>query len=186
MHKHLLVAAIATAALTSIAAVAKDAAPPAPMAMPAELAQLDFFVGTWQCSGKTFANPMGPAHATTASVHAARTVGGRWLHLTYDENKTAANPTPYHAGVYMGYDGAQKKFVQYCLDVAGGHCTQSSAGWNGDSLVFEGTSRGDGGESGARDTFTKKGSNEVTHTGEMQGADQKWMKLDEETCHKGK
>jgi hypothetical protein len=186
MLKQLIGAALATAALTSIAAVAKEAAPPAPMAMPAELAQLDFFAGTWQCSGKAFASPMGPEHATAATVHAARAVGGRWIHLSYDENKTAASPMPYHAGVYLGYDGAQKKFVQYCVDVTGGHCTQSSAGWSGDSFVFEGTSSGDGGESGARDTFTKKGSNQVTHMGEMQGPDQKWMKLDEETCHKVK
>lgn len=189
MLRHLICAAVAAAALTSMAATAKDemkSAAPAPMAMPAELAQLDFFVGNWQCSGKSFASPMGPEHATTASVHAAKAVGGRWVHLTYDENKTAANPMPFHAAVYMGYDGSQKKFVQYCLDVAGGHCSMSSTGWNGDVMVFEGTSNGDAGESGARDTFTKKGANQVTHMGEMQGTDKQWMKTDEETCHKGK
>jgi hypothetical protein len=37
-----------------------------------------------------------------------------------------------------------------------------------------------------RDTFTKKGTNQVMHTGEMQGDDKQWVKTDEETCHKGK
>ena len=34
----------------------------------------------------------------------------------------------------------------------------------------------------ARDTFTKKSATEMTHKGEMQGPDGKWMAGDEETC----
>jgi hypothetical protein len=35
--------------------------------------------------------------------------------------------------------------------------------------------------SNARDTFTKKGTNEVTHMGELE-SEGKWMKLGQETC----
>lgn len=183
MRKLLVTAGLAALALSSIAS-AKEAAPAAPP-LPPELKQYDFFVGTWHCSGKTFATPMGPEHATTATVRAHKAVGGRWVQLTYDENKTAANPVPYHAGVYLGYDSAKKIFVENCHDGFGGYCMQTGSGWNGDVMVFEGMEQGMGEGGMARDTFTKKGTKELVHTGEMQGADKKWMKIDEETCRKG-
>jgi hypothetical protein len=191
MRTHTLLIAAATAlALAPFALVAKEdtkAQAPAMSAMPAELAQLDVFAGHWNCSGKAFANPMGPEHATTATVHAARAVGGRWMQAAYDENQSAANPMPFHAVMYMGYDVGQKKFVAMCFDNFGGECSQTADGWNGDELVFEGTAHGDDGKTwGARDTFTKKGTAELMHAGEMQGEDKAWIKLDEETCHKGK
>ena len=175
---------IAVLVLMSLPLLAKDAPPPA--GPPPELAQVAFFEGTWNCTGKTFANPMGPEHATTATVHGAKAVGGMWMHITYDENKTAANPMPYHVGVYMGYDAAKKIFVENCVDTFGSYCTQSGSGWSGDTMKFEGTGNGGGKQFGTRDTFTKKGTSQVTHTGEMQGDDKQWIKTDEETCHKGK
>ena len=184
MVKQLFSGTIAALALMSTPLLAKDA--PAPAAAPPELAQVAFFEGTWNCTGKTFANPMGPEHATVATVHGAKAVGGMWVHLTYDENKTAANPMPFHVGVYMGYDAAKKTFVQSCVDVFGGYCTQNGNGWSGDTMKFEGTGNAGGKQFGVRDTFTKKGANQVTHTGEMQGDDKQWIKTDEEICHKGK
>jgi hypothetical protein len=114
-------------------------------------------------------------------VHATRAVGDLWIHVTYDENKSAENPSPVHAGVYMGYDAALKKFVQGCVDSFGGYCTQSSPGWNGDTLAFDGTANGTGKAETVRDTFVKKGANELTHTGEMGGS-----QVDTETCKRVK
>ncbi|HET7063371.1 MAG TPA: DUF1579 family protein [Rudaea sp.] len=183
MLKHVLFGTIATLALSSLASAD---APPAPPSPPAELAQLDFFVGTWNCSGKAFATPMGPEHATTATVHAAKEVGGRWVRTNYDENKTAANPMPYHVVAHFGYDSAKKQFVNSCVDVFGGYCTTTSSGWNGDTMIFEGPVNGMPEPGSGRDTFTRKGANQLTHMGEMQGPDKKWIKTDEETCRKGK
>jgi len=182
MFKQRLLIAAALAVASSMAYA--DA--PQPPRAPAEFAQLDFFVGTWHCSGKAFASPMGPEHATTASVNTAKAVDGHWLHVTYDEHKTAANPVPYHVGVYMGYDAGKKEFVQGCVDNMGGYCTENSQGWSGDTISFEGTGHGDGKTFGVRDNFTRKDANEFIHSGEMQGEDKKWMKLDEETCHRAK
>jgi hypothetical protein len=188
MLKHAFTGTIAALALTTLSVAAKEApaAAPAPPAVPVEIDQLDFFAGTWSCSGKAFANPMMKEHATEGTVHAARSVGKRWMHVSYEEKKSAANPMPYHAGVYMGYDSAKKTFVQNCVDNFGGYCSQSGGGWNGDTMVFEGISNGSGNAIGVRDTFTRKGANQLTHMGEMQGDDKKWNKTDEETCHKGK
>ncbi|HSE12141.1 MAG TPA: DUF1579 family protein [Rudaea sp.] len=183
MFKQLIPGTMIAALVLAPALSAKDA--PAPAAPP-EVAQVAFFAGTWNCTGKTFASPMGPEHATAATVHGTMAVGGMWMNIAYDEKKTAANPTPYHAGIYMGFDAGAKKFVEGCFDNFGGYCTQSGSGWNGDTMTFEGTSNSGGKQFGARDTFTKKGANQVTHTGEMQGDDKQWIKTDEETCHKGK
>jgi hypothetical protein len=198
MHKKILAAVITAFALSSSTAFAADAAakPKPASAKPAapaeekplrpELDSLDFFVGNWTCTGKTFASPMGPEHETSAKVHASKEVGDLWIHITYDENKTAANKMPYHAGVYMGYDAATKKFVEGCVDNFGGYCTQSSGGWNGEVITFEGTANGSGQPIGVRDTFIKQGAKELVHAGEMQGADKKWAQSDKETCHRTK
>jgi hypothetical protein len=188
MSRHLFaaLAALCISPCLSAADAAKPAAPAdsAP-GLPAEQAQLDFFLGTWSCTGKTFASEMGPEHATAAVVHAAKAVGDRWIHIAYDEKKTAVNANPYHAGVYMGYDAGKKQFVEGCVDNFGGYCTQSGSGWSGDNLVFEGTANGSGQTLAVRDTFTKKDPAQLTHTGEMQGADKQWTKTDEENCRKG-
>lgn len=178
----LFVFALALAALPALAEEKKMEMPKPP----AELSQVQYFDGTWGCSGTGFASPFGPEHKTAATVHGATTVGGMWVHLTYDEKKTAANPMPVHAAMYMGYDAAQKIFVLGCFDSFGGYCTQTSKGWNGDTMAFEGTGNVGGQKPGVRDTFVKKGADEVVHTGEMQGEGGKWMKLDEETCRKTK
>ena len=187
MLKHYFSGTIATLLLSAMPLMAKDAAAPAAApAAPPELAQLAIFHGTWSCTGKAFASPMGPEHATEATVHGTNAVGDRWVHVAYEEKKTAANPMPFHAGIYMGFDSGKKKFVEGCFDGMGGYCTQTSSGWDGDTMVFEGTASGGEKSSGARDTFVKKGANELTHTGSMQGDDKQWVKTDEETCHKAK
>jgi len=179
----LLLVACAACANPLLAKEAAKAAP-APAAVPPEQAQLDYFVGQWHCNGTAFASPMGPEHKTTAMLRASKAVGDRWLHITYDEDKSAQNPTPYHAGLYLGYDAGKKTIVSNCYDVMGGHCSESGTGWNGDALVLEGTAEGDGNTTPVRETLTRKGPNELVHSGEMQGPDKKWAKVDEETCKK--
>ncbi len=106
------------------------------------------------------------------------------LVIHYDETKTAASPMPYHVLQVVGWDPAQKAFASVCFDNFSSSCTQTSPGWKGDALVFEGTALMGDQKMGARDTFTKVSATEMTHKGEMQGADGKWSAGDEETCHK--
>jgi hypothetical protein len=173
--------AVATLAGGPLLAEDKPAAPPKPAA---EMSQLAYFNGNWGCTGKAFASPFGPEHATEAKVMARPAMGGFWYGMHYDETKTAANPAPYHAMMIMGFDPGQKMFVSNCFDSMGGGCSQTSAGWKGDVLAFEGTSVFMGKKGGARDTFTKISATEVKHAAEMQGPDGKWIQTDEETCTK--
>lgn len=181
MRKHLYCGMIAAIALVPMASPAAD-----PPATPAGLAELGIFLGHWSCSGKAMPPPDSKEHATKAVVYGSKAVGGRWLHLTYDERKSKANPSPYHVGVYLGYDTAKKDFVLNCVDNTGGYCTEHSTGWSGDTIVFEGTGNADGRQFGSRDTFVRQGTHRLTHTGAMQGSDQKWSEIDQETCRRSK
>ncbi len=175
--------ASALLALATLPALAEDkpAGPPKP---PAELAQLSYFLGTWNCSGKTFASPMGPEHATEGKASFAHVLGGYWYAFHYAEVKTAANPMPYHAAGFWGYDPGEKVFLERCHDSFGGWCGITSKGWVGDVLTFEGMGSMGAQKMGMRDIFTKKGPSEVVHSSEMQGSDGKWIKTDEESCTK--
>lgn len=176
-----LLAVAALLVTPSLRAEDKPAGPPKPAP---EMSQLAYFAGTWNCSGKTFATPMGPEHATTGVARGQMSLGGFRLVINYDETKTAANPMPFHVLQVIGWDAGQKAFDSVCFDAFGGSCAQTSPGWKGDALVFEGSANMGGQKMGARDTFTKVSANELKHMGEMQGPDGKWMTGDEETCHR--
>lgn len=143
--------------------------------------ELQPFIGTFQCTGTTFASPMGPEHPTKATVHGTWTLGGAWLEIRYTETKTAKNPHPYGVLALWGYDEQPKAFVAGSVDNMGGYGTSQSPGWDGDKLVFTGPMHGGGATMNARDTFTRVGKNEIDHEGEME-VNGTWQKLDKETC----
>ncbi len=172
---------LAALAAAPLFAEDKPMGPPKPAP---EMSQLSYMVGTWNCAGKAFASPFGPEHASKGVAHAQMALGGFRLVIHYDETKTAANPMPFHVLQVVGWDHAQKAFDSHCFDSFGGACTQTTSGWKGDALVFEGTGLMGGQKMGARDTFTKVSATEMKHKGEMQGADGTWMTGDEETCRK--
>jgi Protein of unknown function (DUF1579) len=163
--------------LFAVPAFAQAPPPPAP-----EVAQLKAFDGTFSCTGQAPASPFGPAHKTEATVKGGADFGGYWFILRYDEKKTAENPHPTAAQLTWGYDGAQKKLVGNCIDSFGTICHETSAGWQGDTMVWEGEAIAGGQKTGVRDTFSRKGTT-IHHKGEMQ-SEGKWMVLDEETCVK--
>jgi hypothetical protein len=173
---------MATSAVTALAADK----PAGPMAPPAELSQLSFLSGVWSCKGTDFASPMGPEHATEGVARGAMAVGGHWLHVTYDEKSTRANPVPAHFGMYFGFDTAEKKFVESCFDSFGGRCLQFSDGWQNDTLTLEGTQTSEGQKIRVRDVFTRKGANGLGHYSEMQNESGNWVKMDEESCTRSK
>lgn len=177
-------ALLATPVARSEDAKKPEGAMAAPKPAP-ELAQLKPFLGSWNCSGKAFASPMGPEHSSKGSLSTRMDLGGFWYAIHYDEMKTKENPSPFRVAAFWGYDSAQKKFVAVSVDGMGGYGTSTSAGWEGDKMVFTGDYAGMGpNKMPGRDTFTKKGDNEISHMGEISMAEGQWMKTDEETCHR--
>jgi Protein of unknown function (DUF1579) len=160
-------------------AASTPATGPAP---PPEMAQLKIFEGAAKCTGTQSATDFGPEHPTNAVVRGRSELGGFWLTLRYDERKTKANPNPTHALYALGYDASAKQFVSTVFDGFGGRGAETASGWDGDKLTFTGDYVLAGKKLGYRETFTKKGEREIDHLGEIQGADGKWVTLDQETC----
>jgi len=167
---------LASCALPALAAEA----PPMPAPGP-EYGQLAFFAGEWSCTGRADESPMGPAHATAATVHVKKELGGFWYTGQYEETKTSGNQHPMHFAFFWGYDSAAKVFTLDGFDTMGGRSHETATGWQDGKLVFDGTSAGNGPPTPFRDTFTKKDNATLEHSGEMQ-VEGKWVHLDQETC----
>jgi hypothetical protein len=167
---------------SSAAAGPSAAAPMAPMEAPKPnpaLDQIKYFAGTWSCTGMAWVD--GKEHNTTGKVTMAWDLDNFFMDLRYQERKTAANPHPITAVEHWGYSDELKRLIAGQVDSMGGYGTQSSAGWEGDSMVWTGDSHTMGMKVPTRDTFVRKGVDEVTHLGESQ-MNGSWVKQDQETC----
>jgi hypothetical protein len=153
---------------------------------PSPASQLEAFVGDGTCTGNMMAMSKNPGHATTAKYRGEKTLDGRWVVIRYEEDQTAANPKPFKIVQYFGYDATKKRFVSVIVDNNSGvgYSTSFSRGWNGDAIIFDESATMDGKQASYRDTFTTGESGTVSHTGTMQDKNGKWVKTDEETCHK--
>lgn len=164
-------------------AIGQASAQPAVASSPSN--QLDGFVGDGICTGNMMAMGKNPGHATTAKYHSEKMLGGHWVAMHYDEDQTAANPKPFSVVQYVGYDAANKHFVTVLFDNSGeSYGTGVSSGWKGNTITFdESIAMGDK-RASFRDTFTNGVSGMSSHTGTMRDKSGKWVKTDEETCHK--
>lgn len=126
---------------------------------------------------------MPPEHATRAWIHVISTLGGFWIDSDYSEDRTSQNPHPNAGKVHWGFDEGAQKFTGYAIDNNGGINSLESDGFQGDTIVWRGTARTAAGTFATRDTFARKSSTGILHTGEafLNGV---WVKLDEETCRK--
>lgn len=148
--------------------------------------QLDGFVGDGTCTGQMMAVGKRSAHATTGKFHGEKTLDDHWVVIHYEEDRTAANPKPFSVTQYIGYDAAKKHFVTVLFDNSGsGYDTGVSSGWKGKTITFDETVPAGGPHATFRDTFTNGDSGMSSHTGTMLDEHGKWVKTDEETCHKG-
>ena len=156
--------------------------PPKP---PPEMANLKYFAGTWSCTGDSPAGPFGPAHKTQSTLTLKSDLDGFWYTGSMTEAKTAANPHPVKGMLHIGYDSAAKQYVQLWVDNFGSRATQTSPGWEGDSMTYTGDQQVMGETATAKDTLAKKGANEFTHKFELTMKGETHT-IVEETCKKKK
>lgn len=155
-------------------------APPGPNP---KLKDLKYFEGTWQCTGTGFAFMGTPEHKTAATVEASWVLDGYWLSMRYHESKTATNAHPADVRIFWGWDEQTKKFSSGGVDNMGAYYIQSTPGWDGNKLTFDGDMHAGGTTMKVRDLFTKMSATKVAHSAEVE-MNGKWTKLDEETCTK--
>jgi len=146
-----------------------------------EMSQIAFFEGSWTCDGKMFATPMGPAGEMKSTADIRKDLNG--FFQTGTIKGTMANMPPFEGRFHVTYDTGMKRFVMLWADNMGGWAQNTSPGWKGDVMVYEGDGHMGGQTMKGRDTFTKSGTNAMKHTSEMQ-FDGKWTPTGEETCRK--
>jgi hypothetical protein len=169
--------------LTVAVAYAADqptSAPTAPAPAP-EMAKLKAYEGKWMCMGQINASPFGPAHKSSTKVTAHLDLGGFWLSGRVAESKTAENPMPMEGMFHETWDPGAKQFLMLWVDNSGGWAQETSAGWDGDTMVWTGDGFGGGQKMGERDSFTMKGPGEFAHTMAINVGGQ-WTPLGQETC----
>src|SRR5687768_7647795 len=132
-----LVLAVLLAGSTATFAQAPTAPPPPPKPA-AELEQIANFVGTWHCEGTIPESPFGPAHKTKTDVHIKKDLDGFWISGHVKEQKTKESPMPMEGHFHQSYDVGKKQFVMIWVDNFGGWATSTSAGWEGDKIVWTG------------------------------------------------
>ena len=148
---------------------------------PSKLRELDYLGGHWQCKGTAFAFGDSPKHDVVATINGKWTLNDMWLDMHYVETKTKANPNPFDVRAFFGDDPEQKKLVLGSLENDGGYSTESSTGWDGDSITFTGPNHMGGTTVNGKDTWTKMSKSKLTYTFEIEDKGN-WTKLIEETC----
>ena len=155
----------------------------APVTVTAQMDQLKVFEGTWTCSGDQGHSLYGSSHSVETAVTGTADLGGAWIRVRYEENKTAENEHPT-AGVYSySYDPAAKQFVAIWTDSLGGWGTEISSGWQGGTMVLVGDYNTDGQKIGVRDTFQTTSAGGLNHVSELLFNGQS-AKLHAERCHR--
>jgi hypothetical protein len=173
-----LATASALTLLLGASALAQDAPKPAP-----EMAQVKYFAGSWTCSGDAPASPFGPAHKTQTTMMLKLDLDGFWYGGMVTEMKTASNKNPVKGMLHLTYDASAKQYVLVWVDNFGSWATETSPGWQGDTMVWTGDQMVMGEKATARDTFVKKSDREYTHKFELNMKGQ-WGTIVDETCKK--
>jgi len=130
---------------------------------------IDYFKGTW-----TVAVRGGPAGGFKWEVKPG--LDGSWLAGSVTrEGRAISND-------YWRQDG--KRIERFAFSSNGLFIKVSSAGWNGNQLVFTGTGGSAGTEFNVRETLTKIDPKKFSALWERQEADGKWIVFSDETCTK--
>jgi hypothetical protein len=108
---------------------------------------------------------------------------GFWYGGMVTEMKTASNKNPVKGMLHLTYDASAKQYVLVWLDNFGSWATETSPGWQGDTMVWTGDQMVMGEKATARDTFVKKSDREYTHKFELNMKGQ-WGTIVDETCKK--
>jgi hypothetical protein len=159
------------------------AAPEGPPKPPAEMSNLKAFDGNWTCEGKSEASPFGPAGTNKGTVKSHSDLGGYWQSGMVKSTGSAMPGATMEGMFHMTYDPGTKRYLMLWVDNMGAYSQETSAGWEGDKIVFTGDMAMGGKKMTVRDTFTKAADGSMTHGWEGQ-IDGKWTSLGSETCRK--
>jgi hypothetical protein len=185
MHRSLALAVFTTvtALLVGTPALGQVETTPIPVPPKPDFSSMQFLIGTWVCSetntrratayGSTITNTMDPS--------------GYWMITKTINHASSFDPHPTTNMDQTTYDAANSRWVDIGTDNEGGYGASTSAGWNGNTIVWHPvgmTSVGSGNVVGAGDTTTTKvSSKKYTYTGSFKERGGRTITL-KGTCNK--
>jgi hypothetical protein len=157
---------------------------PAWPASPPELKGLDYFRGTWVCTGVIEPTPTSAAHLTRGKAVYKWDLGNFFQSFTNQDDRTLDDPTPRWNRGFLGYDAEAKEFSLGIFFVGGARVTATSPGWAGNVLTFVGELMLDGKRIPTNRVITRKTDTEYFAVVENRGADGNMTKVFHEKCIK--
>jgi hypothetical protein len=162
-------AALLLASALSASPAGADSAPSAAQGM----SSMRFLLGTWTCSVK----------AVDGSTPQVTTVSSMSADGTKMLSRTVAGGD---GGAQLWLDASKREWIQTSTSTKGSS-TQTSPGWNGNSIVWTGTLSANGMPTfGYRTTVTKVSDTKTTQTDELSApGGTSWIAADSAVCAKG-
>jgi hypothetical protein len=151
---------------------------------PTELRRLDYFRGTWICTGVMEPSGTSPAHLTNgkAVYKWDATMGGFFQIVTNQDDRTRDDPTPRSDRGYLGYEETTKEYTLAVFFVGGGRLIAAAPGWTGDRLKFVGDSTQHGAHMQIEELVTRKSDTEYLSELSGVGANGKMTRVFHEKC----
>ena len=149
---------------------------------PAELEALDYFVGSWSCTGHVEAGPDGPARDTRGTMICRWELGKFHLGVADDDELTLAQPRRRQARAFWSYDASAKLYTCAAFYFGGGRFTGTSGGWRRDQLTFAGELTIGGERVAMQQMFTSRNDSELIIRVDVSGPDAELTKRLEQTC----
>jgi hypothetical protein len=128
---------------------------------PEQAEQMKLFSGTWRCDGKANTE-FAPEVPTKITLSFRPELGGRWIAVKIEEQKSKQNPRALTSSELWGYAPALGGFVRNGADTQGGFYNGTSSGWIGDRFWWTVTTSRYGKKAKWKDTFTKVNDKELT------------------------
>jgi hypothetical protein len=154
--------------------------------LPVELKRLDYFRGTWICTGVVEPTGTAPAHLTKgkATFKWDNAMGGSFQLVTNQDDRTKEDPVPRVARGYLGYEEQTKEYTLALFYVGGGRLIAAASSFTDEGLKFVGDSTQHGGHMRVEEIITRKTDTEYLSEVDGVGADGKTTKLFHEKCVK--
>jgi len=147
-------------------------APPPPAA---QIGQLAYFIGTFDCEGTALQVPV------KRKLISKMDLDGHWLFMRIDEAPSPDRPHPVCGNWQMTFDRAKDCFVSVWTDTLGRWAVQTSPGWEDDRMMFTGDIPVDGKPGTVRDILVRRSADEMLFLVEFR-VDGAWTRYLDTTC----
>jgi hypothetical protein len=150
---------------------------------PGEMRDVSLFLGTFEGPGETRAESVFGKHRLRRTIESQLCLDGFWQVMRFRDTSPEANFPPIRGDWQLSYDQTKKVFIALWTDNSGHWAHMTSAGWQGDTLMF--VSSGVAGERmSVRDTFVKKSGSAMLMMVDYKMAGEDWIRSIEYDLHR--